>query len=106
MVDLEPYCVFIGREPRTVAFWQPQATGQPALAIFSTAEKAHAYAAEQAYADADVLQLREIELVKLLAELFTQGISHAALDPNHNSARSLFDLRQVLRAARERLGSA
>ncbi len=106
MVDLEPYCVFIGREPRTVAFWKPQATGQPALALFSTADKAQAYAADQAYAEADVLHLREIELVKLLAELFAQGISHAALDPDHTSARSLFDLRQVLRAARERLASA
>jgi hypothetical protein len=105
MVDLEPFCIFIGHSPRSVAFWQPQATGQPALALFSTAEKAHDYATEQGYAEVAVIQLRELELVKLLVELFSQGISHAALDPDPTSARSLFDLRQVLRAARQQLGS-
>ena len=105
MVELEPFCVFFGENPRSVAFWQPQATGQPALALFSSDVRAHAYAAAHRHANPEVLQLRERELIRLLAELFSRGISHAALDPDQHSARSLFDIRQVLRSARERLQS-
>ena len=103
MTELEPFCVFFDHAQPPVAMWQPAATAQPALALFSTASKADSYARQHAENTFRIAQLSEHELVRLLAELYAQGVTHAALDPDAATARSLFDLRLVLKAARQRL---
>ena len=103
MTELEPFCVFFDHAQPPMAMWQPAVTAQPAVALFSTSAKAETYAQQSSASSFRVAQLSERELVRLLAELFAQGVTHAALDPDAASARSLFDLRLVLKSARQRL---
>ena len=113
MVELEPYCVLVhgcDGEPRSAAaaLWRPDTTSQPALALFSTYGKARTYAEAQQLKvagnmDGAVVQFRELQLVKLLMEAYKQGVTHAVLDPDDSQARSLFEIRDVLRSARQQL---
>jgi len=79
--------------------------GHEALAIFTTAETAAAYRA--ALADSGgwtAYQPPRAKVIEILAACRDIGILYAALDPLGGSAKTLFDIPQVLRAAAEPAG--
>ena len=81
------------------AIWRLEG-GKPSLAIFSTAESAGKYRAElDQPAVWTIYQPPRDTLLEILAACLPEGISLAALDPAGGSARTLFDLAQVVAAA-------
>ena len=51
------------------------------------------------------MQFNELQTLRVLLAGYQQGLRYAALDPNSTTARQLFVLRDVLKAARQKLGS-
>jgi hypothetical protein len=74
--------------------------GHEALAIFTSADSATAYRA--ALSDAEgwtIYQPPREKFIDILAACRATGILYAALDPVGGTAKTLFDIPQVLRAA-------
>ena len=74
--------------------------GHEALAIFTSADSATAYRA--ALSDGDgwtIFQPPREKIIDILAACRAIGILYAALDPVGGTAKTLFDIPQVLRAA-------
>jgi hypothetical protein len=85
-----------------------QQEGELALAIFSSRAKAEEYQQLSASAESDgvrtqLVQLAETQLLQVLMAGYRQGMRYAALDPSSNTARQIFVLRDVLRAAQHKL---
>ncbi|MCA9192355.1 MAG: hypothetical protein KDB03_11355 [Planctomycetales bacterium] len=104
--ELEPWLIIQGQVPNTsVAMWRIEHGSHTSLAMFSERHLAEDYATENCDGDAHVIQLRSTELVKLMATCFGEGVRFATLDPKRGSARQVFILRDILRAARASLVS-
>jgi hypothetical protein len=75
--------------------------GHEALAMFTTAEGAAKYGADLAEPEAWTrYEPPRDKLIEILAACRSAGILYAALDPLGGTARTLFDIPQVLAAAR------
>jgi hypothetical protein len=75
--------------------------GQEALALFTTAEAAEKYRAELVPASAyALLQPPREKLVTIFESCLAAGIRIAVLDPLGGGGRTLFDIAQVLQAAK------
>jgi hypothetical protein len=98
--ELHPHLLYrsVGSQAE-FATWR-LAGGQEALAIFTTTDAAQKYQAEAAAADYALLQPPRDKLVAIFQTCLDAGIRVAALDPIGGSARTLFDIAQVLQAAR------
>ncbi len=81
------------------------APGELALAIFSSREKAEEYCTANSLLGSRVVQFDELQTLRVLLAGYQQGMRFAALDPNSSTAKQLFVLSDVLRAARQKLGS-
>jgi hypothetical protein len=82
--------------------------GELALAIFSSRARAEEYqqlssSAELEGGQSELVQLAETQLLQVLMSGYRQGMRYAALDPGSNTARQIFVLRDVLRAAQQKL---
>jgi hypothetical protein len=85
-----------------------QQEGELALAIFSSRAKAEEYQQLSSLAESDgartqFVQLAETQLLQVLMAGYRQGMRYAALDPSNHTARQIFVLRDVLRAAQHKL---
>jgi hypothetical protein len=78
------------------ALWQVHEGGQ-ALALFLTAESAARYhTAGGLSAEWKVARPGRAGLMELVRTAVAAGIRHAVLDPDHEKARRLFDLQEIL----------
>jgi hypothetical protein len=74
--------------------------GHETLALFSTAETAAQYRGELPEPDAwHVYQPTKPKLIEILQLSQRAGLLYAALDPSGGSAKTLFDIPQVLQAS-------
>lgn len=108
--ELNPWLILLDAGQSTsLAMWQwgGSATEESAfsLAIFSSRELATQYAQRYCSPQATVAQFPELELIRALASCYEGGVRYASLDPTHSTARQLFNLRDVLSAAKQRLKS-
>ena len=104
MVDLDPWIVVVGEPPKTtIAVWQIAAGDELSIALFSSPARAEQYASQFCQPPCRALQFTQQQLIQLLADSYQQGTRYAALDPDGNSSRQLFVLRDVLVAARDLL---
>jgi hypothetical protein len=102
MVDLEPWIIVIGEPPTTsLAMWQVAGQKVASLPIFSAETRARAYALLHCPSPNHVRQMSHKDLIRLLADCYQHGIRYAALDPDGAGCRQMFDVREVLIAARE-----
>lgn len=76
--------------------------GELAVALFSSFERADAYRTSQP-PGSRIMQLDQTGLLRMLLAAFQQGLQYAALDPGSHHARQLFEVRDVLKAARAQL---
>lgn len=97
--EIQPWIVAI--EGNQLALWQIDQPPAAALALFSDRDKAELYASQLATARRDVIQPSRRELLGLMIKCYQEQIQFAVLDPNTQSASRIFNLRDVLRAARE-----
>jgi hypothetical protein len=80
------------------ALWQIQEGGR-ALALFLTAESAARYhTASGLSAEWKVARPGRAGLLELARTAVAAGVRHAVLDPDHEKARRLFDLSEILLA--------
>jgi len=99
--EIQPYLVY-RRSGRQVecALWALD-TGSKSLALFLTAEGADRYLDTAGLRPAwKAFRPAKAELLKILEHCLQVGVEHAVLEPDNDTARRLFDLRQVLAAAR------
>ena len=106
-MELTPWIVLLGEgETVTSALWQIQQLATPAIALFSDESQAIHYNELHCHAAGRVLQLERTAVIRLLMEVFRQGVHYAALNPTETGARQLFVIREVLQAARSELSSS
>jgi hypothetical protein len=74
--------------------------GHEALALFSTADAATRYQSELAGAAYTLFQPPRDKLLAIFQACLAANIRLAALDPSASGARTLFDLAQILAAAK------
>ncbi len=104
--ELQPWIVVwtsdetAGTSEGSVAVWKMQHNDQAALAFFSTEEHANRYGI-QVSQDYSTARPSRTQLLQLMIDSFRSGILYAVLDPSPLGARQVFDLRQVLKAARD-----
>lgn len=104
--ELNPWIVLSHEDgAETVALWQLRDSPTAAIAFFSTEDKAARYAESAALVDFKVVRLESLAVVRLLVDAFKLGHKYAALDASGESVRNVFDVADVLRAARTRLKS-
>lgn len=84
-----------------VCTWRVRDTGDEALAIFSTQALATTYAETHCTQEYRIVQTDKIQLARLLADSFREQMKYAALDPQADSVRQLFVIRDLLAAARD-----
>jgi hypothetical protein len=102
--EIQPWVVIVeSAGDRTLALWQLSETEQPALALFSSAVQAQKYAAEHSGNDWQVNQPERSALLAIMIQCFQQQIELAVLDPDGATAKRIFKLRDVLRAARDEM---
>lgn len=102
--ELQPWIVVQGdADTRTLAMWRLSELGQPALALFSDAPHAEHYATAHISDHWEVSQPARAVLLRIMIECFQQQIELAVLDPDQDTARRIFKLRDVLKAARQEL---
>lgn len=102
--ELEPWVVVQEGENGTqLSCWRLQGATVDALAIFTDADTAAAYANEHCLGTTQLLQLNQSKLVQVFLDSFKQGLQHAALNPTADGARQVFELRTVLKAAQASL---
>jgi hypothetical protein len=118
--ELEPWLVVLGDDTNSsLAMWQlsgvPQAAApslpadlvsQLSVAIFSSQIKASDYAGRCCREPARVLQLDQTRFLRLMVDCFRRGIRYATLNPGDQTAQSVFVLRDVLKAAKDRFSNA
>ena len=101
--EIQPWVVVTaGDAETTLAMWQIKETGQVALALFSTRALAEHYAARLCGSSSIMMPARPA-LLSIMIECYRQGVAFAVLDPDQATARKIFDLADVLRAARDEL---
>ena len=104
--ELQPWIVVLdGPAEQSLAMWRLAESDQPALALFTTAALAERYALQNANAAWSVQQPARPALLQIMIACFQQRVELAVLDPDQATARRIFNLRDVLRAAREELSS-
>lgn len=116
--ELSPWGIVIeaGKLEESLALWRislpplanplpGNALGQLALAIFSSREKAEEYCTANNLLRTRLVQFDELQTVRVLLAGYQQGMRYAALDPGSSTAKQLFVLRDVLKAAKQKLGS-
>lgn len=102
--ELQPWVVVLeDAQERSLAMWRLSDTQQPALALFSSAALAESYAAKHVDSNWQVTQPARTALLGLMIECYRQDIQLAVLNPAETSAQRIFNLREVLRAARQEL---
>lgn len=116
--ELRPWAIVNDDGPDgKLALWQISApqeeggtlaagSGTLALAIFSRVELATAYRDAHEPATARVVQLDQMQTLKVLLSAYQQGLRYAALDPAAAAARQVFVLREVLSAAQRKLADS
>ena len=99
--ELHPHLLFRTRaEEAEFATWQLDG-GPQSLAIFTTAETAGKYQSELADSESwQVFQPPRDKLIVIFESCLAAGIGIAVLDPLDGGGRTLFDLAQVLQAAK------
>ncbi len=96
--ELQPWVVTI--DGSQVALWQLSQPAAVALALFSDQAKADAYAHSLVGRSCNVIHPSQRELLGLMIQCFQQQIVYAVLDPTETQASRIFQLREVLKAAR------
>ncbi|HEX4148906.1 MAG TPA: hypothetical protein VHY20_07960 [Pirellulales bacterium] len=99
--EIRPYLVYrnSGRQVEC-ALWALD-TGGKALALFLTADAADRYLDTAGLRPAwKSFRPGKAELLKILEHCLQVGVAYAVLEPDNDEARRLFDLGQVLAAAR------
>lgn len=103
--ELQPWLIVQGQgDARSLAMWRLSDLDQPALALFSDAARAERYATAHIAIHWEVSQPARAALLHIMIECFQQQIKLAVLDPDQETARRVFNLRDVLKAARDELG--
>lgn len=115
-VELEPWLVVLGESVQaSLAMWRlgevqlrelgdVQSSDHPlSVAIFSDETKAVDYATNCCQSPASAMQVDQTRFLSLMVDCFRQGIRYATLNPNGQTAQSVFVLRDVLKAAKEKL---
>ena len=99
-LELHPQLLYcIDGETARFATWE-LTDGHEALALFTTVEAATKYRGDLAEAAAwNIYQPPRDKLIEVLQACRNAGILYAALDPVGGSAKTLFDIPQVLAAA-------
>ncbi len=81
------------------ALWKPQG-GTSAVALFLNAESAAAYqTANGLDASWQQYQPSRVDLLEILRQMHTAGVTVAVLDPDQSTAKRLFNLHAVLENA-------
>ena len=103
--EIQPYLVYrsSGRQLEC-ALWAVE-SGPKCLALFLTAEAADRYLDNAGLRPVwKSLRPAKPQLLQIIEHCLHVGISHAVLEPDNDQARRLFDLQQVLDAARAEEG--
>ena len=97
--EILPHLLYrIDGETARFATWE-LTDGHEALALFTTAESATKYRGDLAEPAAwNIFQPPRNKLIEILQACRATGILYAALDPVGGSAKTLFDIPQVLAA--------
>ena len=104
--ELQPWIIVLDSpDQQSLAMWRLSESDQPALALFTSAAQAEGYAMANASDAWSVQQPARPALLRIMIECFRQHVELAVLDPDQATARRIFKLRDVLRAAREELNS-
>ncbi len=98
--EIEPWIVSLNGNQ--IAMWQLNEPQAAALAFFSERSRAEEYARGLNAAESVVLQPSRRELLGLMIQCYQQQILYAVLDPDTQSARRIFKLREVLKAAKDK----
>ena len=105
-IELEPWIIVEDNNAqRSPALWRVQANDSIAVALFSDRDSAEVYATANYSNPCQIIHPSRTDLLRVLVECFRQGVRYAALDPGATQTRRIFELRQVLAAAREELNS-
>lgn len=99
--EIQPWLVLVDDQ---VAFWQLSEPPAAALALFSDEVQASAYVRGLNTANCQVRQPTRRELLALMISCYQQQVLYAVLDPNAQTARRIFQLRDVLKAAQTEFG--
>lgn len=99
-VTLQPLLLLVEGAP---ALWRLD-EGTLALAVFTDKAVAEQYAAEFAAQQPwKIASPEPVQAVRAIAECVRQGVIVAALNPAASKASRLFDLKAILRQARDKL---
>lgn len=102
--ELQPWVIVLGQaDQQSLAMWRLSETDQPALALFSAAAHAEKYATDHIEQSWQVTQPARTTLLSIMIECYRQQVELAVLNPTEASAQRIFNLRDVLRAARQEL---
>lgn len=100
--ELYPHLLYRAEEGHARFATWAVTDGHEALAVFTTADTATKYRHELPEPDVwAVFQPPKPQLLEILELCTRAGILYAALDPLGGSAKTLFDIPQVLAAARQ-----
>ena len=101
--ELEPWVIVTEAETgSSLAMWELSESGQAALTLFSSQAFAERYA-EKLDGQSSVMKPARQALLSIMIECYQQGVTLAVLDPDQATAKKIFQLADVLRAARQEL---
>lgn len=101
--ELEPWIV-ADDSAGTLCMWRIEKLEADAIALFSSPDRAREYTDSLPNPSSHkIRQLPQVELLKLLLQSYQSEIRHAVLDPNSETARQLFQIKDLLQAARSQL---
>ncbi|MFN3191300.1 MAG: hypothetical protein ACE361_12320 [Aureliella sp.] len=105
-MELEPWIVLLGAgHDAQPALWQISGQSKPAIAFFSSEGSAERYKSTTIESGqiAEVKHCDRNAMLRLLIECHKQGVELVVLDPDLEVTRKVFQVAEVLRAAREQL---
>lgn len=105
--EIEPWVIVAEcDDDQSLAMWRLSENDQPSLALFSSAELAQGYARAQVAAPWKITQPSRSDLLRVMIECYRKKIELAVLDPDGTTAKRIFMLRDVLKAARDEMRSS
>ena len=103
--EIQPWIVLIEDESGALApaIWQLSENERPALALFLTQEAAQRYADKNGDSSWSVKHPTQKSLIGVMLACFQKEVQLAVLNPDGNNAQLIFNLRDILSAARDQV---
>lgn len=103
--EIQPWIVLIEDETGALApaIWRLSESERPALALFLTQEAAEQYAHKNGDSSWSVKHPGQKSLIGVMLTCFQNEVQLAVLNPDGNKAQLIFNLRDILSAARDQV---